>query len=165
MRFLHFTQTQEDDPFSTLNLFKKLLKLRTESPALQTNTIEYAVVTEEIFSFLRIPDKEDAGNSTVLVAINFSNQTIIADYTIQLKKNGIVFKGYGGIIALSSNMNQDGKDLDLTAIVLEPNEALVIKAFVDVTKSSSLREIYFLFTSASLPVIFYFILLWRNKRY
>ena len=165
--FFTFVQVQEDDPSSTLNLFKKLLKLRTELPALHTNTIEYGVVTEEIFSFLRTPDEEDAGNKSVLVAINFSNRTITADYTLQLKKDGIDFEDNEGVISLSSNMNQEGKKLDLRAVVLEANEALIISALVDVTKSFSLSETDFLFTSVSLPIIFYFIglLLWRNKQH
>ena len=153
-------QAQMNDPYSTINLFKKLLKLRTESPALQTSTIKYAVVNTEIFSFLRVPDEEDAENSSILVAINFSSRTIIADYTLQLEKKDVIFKDYGGIVAMSSNLDQEQNEIDLRTVVLKPNEALVINVLISMEKSFFRREMNFIFTSISIliPFIFYFLL-------
>ena len=154
-----------NDPYSTINLFKKLLKLRTESPALQTSTIKYAVVNMEIFSFLRVPDEEDAANSSILVAINFSNRTIIEDYTFQLKKKNVMFKDYRGIVAISSNLDQERNEIDLRAVVLKPNEALVINVLI-MDKSFFREEMSFIFTSISIliPLIFYFTLRRMEKQ-
>lgn len=148
MRFNHnvvlfflLPQDQKSNPMSSLNIFKQLLTLRSTLPALKTNSIKYSVVSHEVFSFLRVPEDEVIGNRSVLVAINFSNHTIITDYTLQLKEDGIVFRDFNGVIILSTRTNKTGVNVDLRTITLKPNEALVIFAKTETNASYSRASI------------------------
>ncbi|KAG8194621.1 hypothetical protein JTE90_003098 [Oedothorax gibbosus] len=69
-------QFQREDPFSFLNNFKKLIKLRRESSVL-LGTLMYLPVNINIFSFLRLM----ASAKCVLVIINLNSEPMTVDLT------------------------------------------------------------------------------------
>ena len=117
-------------------MYKKLTELRKVAPAFQTNNLTYAIVNEQIFSFLRIPDAEDADHNTFLVTINFSNKTSVDDYT-KLDVKNLDFVGNVGAVTVSSDMDRNGRLVDLTSVDLKAGEALVIETM---TMPSSARR-------------------------
>ena len=122
-------------------MYKKLTELRKTAPAFQTNNITYAIVNEQIFSFLRIPDPEDVGQNSFLVTINFSNRSSVNDYASSLTDKNLAFVGNVGAVTVSSGMDRNGRLVDLANVDLKAGEALVIETM---TMPSSARRHTFL---------------------
>ncbi|XP_072017778.1 maltase A3-like [Amphiura filiformis] len=149
-------EDQRKDPRSALNMYKKLTELRKIAPALQTNNLTYLIVNEQIFSFLRIPNEKDASHNSYLITINFSNEPSTDDYASNVNNRNLAFVGNVGAITVSSDMDRNGRLVDLTSVDLKPGEALVIETM---TVPSSARRHTFLnltLIAALILVAYYF---------
>ncbi|XP_050415495.2 alpha-glucosidase [Patella vulgata] len=107
---------------SPLQLYKQLGELR-ENPAFQYGDLIYAVVNDNIFSYIR----NSVGDSRYLVTINFGKTNSKDDYTDYT--DGRVL---GRIIAHTGNMKNEPyykKDMEipLNGILLQPDQGLVIE--------------------------------------
>jgi glycosidase len=73
-------ETERKDPDSIFNTYKRLLALRKSEPALRDGSFESVNNSDpNVFTFLR-----RSGNSTVLVALNFSGEA----QTVSLPSSG-----------------------------------------------------------------------------
>lgn len=71
---------QADDPDSLLSLYRTLIQIRNEHPALRTGNIAFpATGRSSVFASLRVTDSE-----TILVLINLSDE-VIHDYQLDLQ--------------------------------------------------------------------------------
>ncbi|XP_022090709.1 maltase A3-like [Acanthaster planci] len=121
---------QKADNTSALALYKKLAALRKDEPAFQTNHLKYIIVTETIFSFLRMPDT--LGFDSFLVIINAGTSDSTDDYSAALMEgHQLKIKSNTGIIAVSGNMDRDGESQDMSKVFVVIGEALVIKVSVE----------------------------------
>ncbi|XP_072016867.1 amino acid transporter heavy chain SLC3A1-like [Amphiura filiformis] len=128
-------QVQLEDPFSTLRFFKRTLQLRKTFLAFHTNTLIYSFVSYEVFSFWRIPDRESVSSSSFLIAINFSNKSIVADYVNDFMPADVNLNTTYGRIKISSSMTRNEEIVDLKMLHLSPGEALVIQSYAIRTKT------------------------------
>ncbi|XP_030854020.1 maltase 1 [Strongylocentrotus purpuratus] len=121
-------ESQLKDPKSMLNLYKSLAKIRKLRPAFHTNTLQYSVVNENIFSFLRAPAADESQYPSYLVAINFGKSgPVIGDYAGALRTNGVALKSNVGVVEISSNVDRNGEKVPLNSIELRSGEALVVR--------------------------------------
>ena len=125
-----------------LNMYKKLTHLRKTAPAFQTNHLSYVIINEQIFSFLRTPDSEDEQEDpySFLVTINFSNTTTVGDYASILLDQKLEVLGNLGAITVSSDMDRNGRLVDMSRVELKAGEALVIETMT--MPSSASRHPY-----------------------
>ncbi|XP_038047018.1 maltase A1-like [Patiria miniata] len=124
---------QMADNTSTLALYMKLAALRKEQPAFQTNHLKYVIVTENIFSFLRMPDTP--GLESFLVIINAGTSNSTDDYSAALKKKMMITEDNSGIVVVSSNMDRNGKPQGICNVHVAAGEAIVIRISVYVINS------------------------------
>ena len=99
----------------------------------------FARVTEELFSFLRIDENDDdtivdnhgymRRSTSFLIAMNFGNVSVRADYTRDLfgAKSVEYTSNPTGIVAGSSNMDRNGETVDLRKLRLKPGDALLVE--------------------------------------
>ncbi|XP_071488774.1 alpha-glucosidase-like [Diadema antillarum] len=122
-------QSQLQNPTSMLQLYKSLAHIRKTKSAFQTNTMKYALVDENLFSFLRVPeDKVDEKESSYLVAIHFGqNGTLVSDFVKELGANGLTPSERQGVVEISSNMDRNGDLISLDKVELRQGEALVVR--------------------------------------
>ncbi|MFZ5881241.1 MAG: alpha-glucosidase [Chloroflexota bacterium] len=105
---------QQSDPGSMLNHYKRLLRLRRETPALVDGG--YTAVNEnaeEYFAFLR---KSADGKQTCLVTLNLSAKAVQANFDLA---------GYTQARCLFSTHKPEGSALELQGLHLEAFEVLV----------------------------------------
>jgi alpha-glucosidase len=105
---------QEADPFSMLHFYRALAKLRREEPALAVGA--YATVETEhadIFAYRRTAP----GESAFLIVLNFGD----GEYDLDLRH-----VAPAAIIAISASRQRNGP-VDLSNLVIEPNEGLVLR--------------------------------------
>ncbi|XP_022090707.1 uncharacterized protein LOC110979322 [Acanthaster planci] len=119
---------QKADDTSALKLYARLATLRKEEPAFQTNHLDYVIVNEKIFSFLRTPDT--AGRDSFLVIINAGTSDSTEDYSAALRGMMIQVEDDTGVIAASSKMDRNGEPQGMNKISAAVGEALVIRAKV-----------------------------------
>ncbi|XP_038044417.1 neutral and basic amino acid transport protein rBAT-like [Patiria miniata] len=119
---------QKADNTSALALYTKLAALRKDAPAFQTNHLKYVVVTEKIFSFLRIPDTP--GLNSFLIIVNAGTSESTDDYSAALEEMMLKAEGDTGVIEVSSNMDRNGNLQEMNGISLAAGEALVIKLLI-----------------------------------
>jgi alpha-glucosidase len=101
-------ESQLGDPLSTLNLYRKLLKLRRRHSALQVGSfLAHPSSTEEVFAYRRESDTE-----TITVVLNFADE----DRTIQVGRGEIIF----------STRDNTRRDRTRREVALAPLEGLVI---------------------------------------
>ena len=108
--------TEEQDPNSIFNAYKKLLALRKSAPALRDGS--YQSVDDEnpyVFSFLR-----KSGTQTVLVSLNMSDQP----RSISLKGMGQTLEA-AGVTPLYSSPSVEKATIPLNDIQLAPFGVLV----------------------------------------
>lgn len=104
-------EVMSDEPASLLNLYRKLLRYRRDTPALHGG--DYRPLhagNNDCFVFLR-----EHGDERRLVALNFTGEA--------QKVN--VREERQGAIALSTHLDREG-DVDLTNLQLRPNEGLIV---------------------------------------
>jgi alpha-glucosidase len=103
-------KAQEQDSKSSLNLYKKLLKLRSESEVLRKGSYHSMDVSPSVFSY-----KRRDGDDELLILLNFSN-----------KAQHITVAGLKGAIIISTHL--DHTDTEVTEqLNLRANEGLLIK--------------------------------------
>jgi len=103
---------QSNDPTSTLNLYRKLLWFRRQTPALHIGSTRWLLESnEDCFCYIRSHARKE-----FLVALNLSDiaQRIVLD---SLKRGNIV---------ISSHLDRDG-EIDTPELSLRPNEGLLIE--------------------------------------
>lgn len=103
--------SQLNDPHSMLNLTRRLLTLRRETPALHSGSYKTIAQGEEHCLVF----ERDYGDDRYLVAVNFSREA----QTVKLN-------GYEtGRVVISTHLDRD-EEIELSAFSLRPNEACVI---------------------------------------
>lgn len=105
-------QTELDDPRSILNLYRKLLKFRRQSPALQSGTYQSLdPLPNDCYAYLR-----EAGPERIIVALNLNETTARLD-----------LRRFGELeIIISTGMDRGGL-VDASRIDLSPWEGLVLR--------------------------------------
>ncbi len=105
-------EVQLADPRSLLNLYRRLLACRQETPALQSGSYRaLKEVPEDCYAFLREMD-----DHRVLIALNFSG-----------REQRILLPGLGdGTLLASTHMDREGK-VSLADLVLRGNEGLLVE--------------------------------------
>ena len=108
----HNVAQQLPEPRSILNLYRKLLRLRKNNPALQMGKyIPLDVVPENCFVYLR-----EAQSERLLVALNFSSES-----------QAISLPEYrSASVVISTFLDRDGKP-DLDHLGLRANEGMILK--------------------------------------
>jgi len=104
-------RTQSDDPYSMLNLYRRLLAYRRESPALQIGTYQpLDSAPKDCYAFLR-----QHGAQRVLVALNFSSRGRI----LRIPELG------RGRLVLSTHLDRE-EEVDLRELPLRGNEGVIV---------------------------------------
>ncbi len=119
---------EADDPDSLLNLYRALVHLRNQHPALRTGSIQLVAATNDsVYSFLRYGEDE-----TLLIVINLS-QDPVSDYTLTAAEGllsgtpaaDLIF-GAGAITA--PTLNEAGGFTDYVPLAeLPPQSSLIIR--------------------------------------
>ncbi len=103
-------ERQRNDERSLLSFYRRLLRLRRETPALTEGTYRtFHPAPDDCLVFLR-----ETADQRVMVAINFSNEERR-------------FASPAGVVLLGTNNNRDG-DSVRESLTLSPNEAVIIEA-------------------------------------
>lgn len=104
-------EAQQDDPRSMLALFRRLVSLRKDIPALKTGSYRTLEAGDDsVLAYLR----ED-GDHRVLVAINFGSEPAALNLSEAAKE---------GELLCSTHLDRES-DLDLAEIKLRPHEGIV----------------------------------------
>ncbi|XP_063968062.1 alpha-glucosidase-like [Lytechinus pictus] len=121
-------ESEQKDPTSVLSLYKALARIRKQRPAFHTNTMDYGIVSDDIFSFLRRPNPDESDQPSYLVAIHLGKKTIvIGDYVSTIRANGVTINSSEGVVEISSRMDRNGETVNLEALELTLGEALVVR--------------------------------------
>ncbi len=107
-------QTQEADPDSTLNFYRRVLAYRRASPALHSGRY-YSVETnadQQVFVFWRRYNDQAS-----LVLLNFTGDAVTVKLPVAVK----------GQIKVSTHQAHEGALVDGVAVALAPHEGLVIE--------------------------------------
>lgn len=117
-------KTLSEDPFSNLSNYKRLVRLRQEASIL-LGSLEYPLVTEEIFSFIRFL----IGTKCYLIVVNMSSDPIRANLFgspylpkeayVEVSNNPFYFQG-------GSSQGTAETKVRLSDIYLEPKQAVVL---------------------------------------
>ncbi|XP_046544948.1 alpha-glucosidase-like [Haliotis rubra] len=114
-------QVQKNKKDSSLNIYKSLATLR-EATAFQDPDVQFAVVNDEILSYVR----GTANTGRYLVTMNLGHDSSTADYT----KDPVSAKN-GRVVVNTGNFNESkfnvGKSLSLSSLTLKPGQGLVLK--------------------------------------
>jgi alpha-glucosidase len=105
---------QARDPGSTLSFVRRLLALRARSDALQGGAQRSVDAPPGLFCFVR-----KAARERLLVALNFTSERV-----------PLGLRG-AAAIQLSTHVMRRATDVDLTDVVLEPDEGLVMNLPID----------------------------------
>jgi alpha-amylase len=119
---------ETDDPDSLLNLYRALVLLRNQHPALRTGSIQLVAATNDsVYSFLRYSEDE-----TLLIVINLS-QDPVSDYALTAAEGllsgtptaDLIF-GAGAITV--PTLNEAGGFTDYVPLAeLPPQSSLIIR--------------------------------------
>jgi alpha-glucosidase len=118
------------DPASTLNFYKRLLKLRREMPALYRGDFAFVEgVPEDVIAYTRSVE-----NQRVLVVVNFGGNAHILDVSAVARPartwgagtDEYGRRGASGQILLSTKFTACD-DVDLAALPVKPNESLLLR--------------------------------------
>lgn len=123
-------QVQLNDPTSHLNFYKRLAKLRHEIPFIKGD-LDYAIVNEDIFSFIRFVN----GATGYLVAANFGQAEKVENFRKYKGKfppgQGFVpIKGYVVMNTHNDDIHSEVKEntfVQLSKVSLRPGQGLVIR--------------------------------------
>ena len=110
-------QAQTEKEKCILQLFRKLIQLR-KKPSFQKGSLQFNIVNEEIFSFVRYLEGSDV---TYLVALNVGKSVRSCDFS----QTGIM----GNVVLVSCEADRDfneGERVDLTKVTLKPGDGLVL---------------------------------------
>lgn len=102
-------EEEEKESKSMFSLYKKLIWYRREStPLLHGSYSSLDSGAEKVFAFIRTK-----GDKSVLIVLNFSNSEEKLSLKVEKKK---------AILILSTYMDKEGEEIDLTDFSLRPNE-------------------------------------------
>lgn len=105
-------ETEEDDPDSLLNFYKKLIWVRKSNPALMVGDYSpYVAVPDGVFSYFR-----EAEGQTVFVALNFTKKNMHFSVKIKGARNGK---------KIFSSPDLSGDSFDFGKIELAPYGVLI----------------------------------------
>ncbi|OWF38499.1 maltase A1-like [Mizuhopecten yessoensis] len=99
-----------------LQLYKNLIETRRH-PSFETNTLEFAVVTSDILSYVRNAE----GWQTHLVVINLGSKSVTHDFS-----SGPVFSTKGKVAITTDDSIQVGQDVDLSSVSVGSNQGIVV---------------------------------------
>jgi alpha-glucosidase len=99
---------------SSLNLYKRLIRFRNQSAAIQTGSFEAIDINEHIFSYER-----RLGPDTLLILLNFSDQP-----------QPVKVSGLRGTISVSTHLDHENTPVN-EALELAPNEGVIIRVSHD----------------------------------
>ena len=106
-------EAQLQDSVSVLSLYKNLLKLRRENPALNRGSyVGVNNVPDACFVYIR-----EYGDQRFVIALNFTDEA---------QTLGIEHIGETGIVQLSTELDRMG-EVDLSELVLRATEGLIIQ--------------------------------------
>jgi alpha-glucosidase len=97
-------------PGSLLNLYRRLLEIRHQEPALQVGDYQSLPTERGVFAYLRV-----AGQSRLAVALNFTGEPARA----------ITMSGSGDVV-LSTELDRGGPE-SLERLALRPHEGIIIR--------------------------------------
>ena len=106
-------EAQDGDPGSTLQFVRRLLRLRADGEALHAGAQRSVDAAPELFCYLR-----ELGGERLLVALNFSSEHVPLRIGEEL--------GAEAGVELSTHPSREPGPVDLEALVLEPDEGLLI---------------------------------------
>jgi alpha-glucosidase len=109
-------EAQRDDPDSTLAFTRRLLELRSRTPALQWGAQRSVSGADDVFCFIRELDGE-----RLLIALNFSSRAVPAEIGLEPRD------GAAARVELATDPARDGEDVDVAALVLGPDEGLILR--------------------------------------
>ena len=104
-------EAQEEDPRSTLQFVRRLLRARAGSEVLQAGSQRSLDAGRDVFAFER-----ELFGARILVALNFSS-----------RRARVRLGGGRGRVLLSTHLERALDDLDLAKLVLEPDEGLLLR--------------------------------------
>lgn len=103
-------EVQSRDPYSVLSLYRQIIRLRRNSPALSIGSYQDVLKdSETCFAYLR-----EAEDEQYLIALNFTNC-----------EQRLILEGQGKIL-LSTHLDR-GETVDLSTVTLRPDEGLIIR--------------------------------------
>ena len=106
-------EAQQADPASTLAFVRALLHLRSREPALQSGRQRLISTGPDVFCFERQLGKR------FLVALNFTSRSI----PLELEED----VGCDAVLELSTDPERDRGVLDPHALILHPDEGLILR--------------------------------------
>ena len=110
-------ESEINNPYSSLTLYRKLIAYRKASPALvRGKYIPLDQVPDDCYAYLREVEEECGCVKRVMVALNFSSD----ERLVNLKEFGI------GNIAISTSLDRSG-DTSLDSLKLRGNEGVIIE--------------------------------------
>jgi alpha-glucosidase len=107
-------EAQAGDPRSTLSLVRDLARLRADTPALQLGAQRMLQAGRDLLAWIR----EDQGDR-MLAAVNFADRAAALQPTSELPRKATLL--------ISSDPERAAGELDLTALRLAPNEAVILR--------------------------------------
>lgn len=109
-------EAEKNNTGGLLQLYKDLIKLRNY-PSFETSTLEFAVVTSDVLSYIRKAN----GWQMHLVVINLGSQEATNDFS-----RSPVFSTKGTIVVTTDSSFSVKQEVDLTNITIKPNQGVVI---------------------------------------
>ena len=106
-------EAQQEDPASTLNFVRRLLGMRARSGTLQSGAQRAVDAAPQLFCFVREQDDR------FLVALNFSSRQVPLDLREHADASAVA--------ELSTDDKRDLGSIDLQALVLEPDEGVILR--------------------------------------
>jgi alpha-glucosidase len=104
--------TQLADPGSLLNLYRRLLEIRHQEPALQVGNYQLLKTDQDVFAYLR-----DDGLSRLAIALNFSSD---------VQSAGSIAASGSGSIVISTGLDRNGSAA-LDQLELRSHEGVILK--------------------------------------
>jgi alpha-glucosidase len=104
---------QEHDPDSTLNLYRRIARLRAESPALQGGSQQMVDLADHVLAWFR-----ELGGERLLIAVNFSGEPIDLALSAEF--------GPSARVVLSSSVGRAETAVATAGFVLRGSEAIVL---------------------------------------
>jgi alpha-glucosidase len=109
-------EAQENDPSSMLALFRRLIALRRETPALAAGSYRSLDASdEEVFAYLREHEGEQ-----ILVALNFGPEPRTLDLSA-------ASSAIAGEVLCSTGMDRVGEEVDLSRLELRGDEGCLVR--------------------------------------
>lgn len=107
-------KSESQNPQSMLNLYRRLIWYRKQSPALLQGTYKSLdIKSRHVFAYMR-----EHKNHKVLVVLNFSHKKHSAKLPRDIES---------GRVALNTHMVKMGEEISLSDLILRPNEGLVLE--------------------------------------